>query len=314
VRGTRKALALKTDCNGRYVYLDPRMGGRIAVAEAARNIAATGGRPMAITNCLNFGNPRRPEVFFQLSEAIAGIGEACTALSTPVTGGNVSLYNESPTGAVYPTPVIGMVGLVADIDHVTRSEFNAEGNAIVLFGDCSGELGGSEYLAHIHGLVAGHPPVCDLEKERAAIDALIECIQKGHVTSAHDCSDGGLAVALAECCMMNAEREHGADADLRFASDIPSRAVLFGEAQARFVLSTGSVSEVLTIAAARNVPARQIGTVQHRDAGLRVRTSDNELVADIGALADAYHGAIPAIMSRAALATDDAAEPALAGV
>ena len=314
VRGTRKALALKTDCNGRYVYLDPRVGGRIAVAEAARNIAATGGRPMAITNCLNFGNPRRPEVFFQLSEAIAGIGEACTALSTPVTGGNVSLYNESPTGAVYPTPVIGMVGLVHDIDHVTRSEFDAEGDGIVLFGNCTSELGGSEYLAHVHGLVAGRPPACDLEGERAAIDALIECIGKGYVASAHDCSDGGLAVALAECCMMNRERQHGADADLRFATDIPSRAILFGEAQGRFVVSTASVAKLLDVAAAHGVPARRIGSVAQRDARLRIRTHDRLLVADIDALSDAWHGAIPAIMSRAALAPDDAPEPVLAGV
>ena len=314
VRGTRKALALKTDCNGRYVYLDPRVGGRIAVAEAARNIAATGGRPMAITNCLNFGNPRRPEVFFQLSEAIAGIGEACTALSTPVTGGNVSLYNESPTGAVYPTPVIGMVGLVSDIDHVTRSAFNEAGDAIILLGDCTSELGGSEYLAHVHGLVAGRPPACDLEAERAAIDALLECIGKGCVTSAHDCSDGGLAVALAECCMMNRERQHGAEADLRFAADIPSRAILFGEAQGRFVVSTPSVAKVLEIATAHGVPARRIGSVTQREAGLGISTHDRLLVVDVDALSDAWHGAIPAIMSRTALAADDAPEPVLVGV
>lgn len=314
VRGTRKALSLKTDCNGRYVYLDPRVGGRIAVAEAARNIAATGGRPMAITNCLNFGNPRRPEVFYQLSEAIAGMGEACTALSTPVTGGNVSLYNESPIGAVYPTPVIGMVGLVSDIDHITRSEFGAEGDAIVLLGDCTDELGGSEYLASIHGVVAGRPPACDLKAERAAIEVLLDSIQRGHVTSAHDCSDGGLAVALAECCMMNHTRQLGADTDLRFADGIPSRAVLFGEAQARFVLSTAAVEKVLAIAGEHGVPARRIGTVTSRDSGLRIATHDQVLVANIDALFDAYHGAIPAIMSRAALAADDVPEPALAGV
>ncbi|MBA3657236.1 MAG: phosphoribosylformylglycinamidine synthase subunit PurL, partial [Gemmatimonadaceae bacterium] len=162
IRGTNKAVAVKTDGNGRYVYLDPLVGGRIAVAEAARNVACTGAQPMAITNCLNFGNPRKPEVYFQLREAIRGIGEACTALGTPVTGGNVSLYNESPTGAVYPTPVIGMVGLIDSVDFITGSAFNNPGDEIVLLGDCSDELGGSEYLAAIHDTVAGLPPTCDL--------------------------------------------------------------------------------------------------------------------------------------------------------
>jgi phosphoribosylformylglycinamidine synthase II len=308
VRGTRKGLALKTDCNGRYVYLDPRLGGRIAVAEAARNVACTGARPMAITNCLNFGNPGRPEVYHQLSEAIAGIGEACTALSTPVTGGNVSLYNESPAGAVYPTPVIGMVGLLSDVKHATRSTFRAEGDSIVLFGDCSGEIGGSEYLARIHDVVAGAPPACDLTVERAAIDALIECIEGGHVSSAHDCSDGGLAVALAECCIAKRDSVHGADVDLAFAGALPFRAVLFGEAQARFVLSTPAVDAVLAIARAHGVPARRAGVVTSADRGLRIATPERVLSADVLALSDAYHDTIPAIMSRPALATDTVPE------
>src|SRR5262249_54206583 len=143
VRGSDRALAVKTDCNGRYVYLDPREGARIAVCEAARNVACTGARPKAITNNLNFGNPRRPEVYFQLREAIAGMGEACRALGTPVTGGNVSLYNENPSGAVYPTPVVGMVGLIESLNHITRSHFQREGDAIVLLGEPTAELGGS---------------------------------------------------------------------------------------------------------------------------------------------------------------------------
>lgn len=316
VRGTRKGLALKTDCNGRYVYLDPRVGARIAVAEAARNVACTGARPMAITNCLNFGNPGRPEVYYQLSEAIAGIGEACTALSTPVTGGNVSLYNESPAGAVYPTPVIGMVGLLSDVKHATRSTFRTEGNSIVLFGDCTGEIGGSEYLARIHGIVAGPPPACDLSAERAAIDALIECIEAGHISSAHDCSDGGLAVALAECCIGKRDRLKGADVDLTFAGALPFRAALFGEAQARFVISTSSVDAVLAIATTHRVPARRLGVVTNADQGLRIATPDRVLFADVDALADAYHNTIPEIMSRPALALDIVSEdpPILAGV
>jgi phosphoribosylformylglycinamidine synthase II len=314
VRGTRKALALKTDCNGRYVYLDPRVGGRIAVAEAARNVACTGCRPMAITNCLNFGNPGRPEVFYQLSQAIAGMAEACIALSTPVTGGNVSLYNESPAGAVYPTPVVGMVGLLKDVKHATRATFRAAGEAVILLGSCTGELGGSEYLARVHGVVAGAPPACDLQAERAAIEALLECIEGGLVSSAHDCSDGGLAVALAECCIANRDRKYGVDADVGFAESIPSRAVLFGEAQGRFILSTASADRVLEIARAHAVPARQIGVVAEADQGFRIATADCLLSADVLALSDAYHGAIPAIMSRAALGSDAAPELVLTGV
>src|SRR5688500_9764105 len=162
IRGTTKGLAVKTDCNGRYCYLDPRMGARIAVAESARNVACTGARPKAITNNLNFGNPKRPEVYHQLKEAVTGMAEACEALGTPVTGGNVSLYNEHPGGAVYPTPVVGMLGVIESLDHVTRSAFEQPGNEIVLLGEPTDELGGSEYLHTIHGVVAGAPPRCDL--------------------------------------------------------------------------------------------------------------------------------------------------------
>jgi len=314
VRGTRKALALKTDCNGRYVYLDPRVGGRIAVAEAARNVACTGARPMAITNCLNFGNPRRPEVYYQLTEAIAGMGEACTALSTPVTGGNVSLYNESPSGAVYPTPVVGMVGLMSDVKHATRATFSTEGDAIVLFGRCTDELGGSEYLARIHGVVAGAPPRCDLAAERAAIEAVIESIEAGQVSSAHDCSDGGLAVALAECCIADRSRLSGADVVLDLPPYVFAQAGLFGEAQARFVISTADAEAVLAIARSHGVPARKIGIVTDKSRGFRIAAAGKTLVADVGALAEAYHGAIPAIMSRPALVKAAEPEPVLAGV
>ncbi|HEX9084643.1 MAG TPA: phosphoribosylformylglycinamidine synthase subunit PurL, partial [Gemmatimonadaceae bacterium] len=261
VRGTNKAIAVKTDCNGRYVYLDPRVGGRIAVAEAARNVACTGGRPMAITNCLNFGNPTRPEVFFQLKEAVAGIGEACRALGTPVTGGNVSLYNESPSGAVYPTPVIGMVGLIDDLSHITRATFQRDGDTILLLGELGGELGGSEYLATIHGKVIGAPPRCDVEREKALIDTLLEAIRAGAVSSAHDCSDGGLAVALAECCIANPEHESGADIDLSSHSTLQNRAILFGEGQGRIVVSSPAPERVLAIAARVGVPCAQIGRV-----------------------------------------------------
>jgi phosphoribosylformylglycinamidine synthase subunit PurL len=299
VRGTDKALAVKTDCNGRYCYLDPRMGARIAVAEAARNVACSGGRPMAITNNLNFGNPRKPEVYHQLKEAVAGMREACDALGTPVTGGNVSLYNEHPGGAVYPTPVIGMVGVVESIEHVTRSAFETAGDEIVLLGEPTQELGGSEYLHVIHGTVAGAPPACDLRRERAVIDALLEAIADGAVTSAHDCSDGGLAVALAECAVMNRQRMLGADVDLSHWSTLPLRALLFGEAQGRVVVSTDNAAAVLAVAKRHGVPARQIGTV--RDAqSLKLRVGERSIEASLAQLANAYHESIPRRMARSA--------------
>ena len=310
LRGTRKGLAVKTDCNGRYVYLEPRTGGRIAVAESARNVACTGARPMAITNCLNFGNPKRPEVFFQFREAVAGMGEACEALGTPVTGGNVSLYNESPSGAVYPTPVIGMVGLLDDIDHATRACFQRAGDAIVLLGEPTAEIGGSEYLSRIHGVTAGAPPRCDLDAEGRLIEALLEAIRAGRVSSAHDCSDGGLAVALAECAMADRERTFGVTVDLTDWAGLAPRALLFGEAQGRVVVSTPSPVDVERIAAAHGVPARRIGTVEFAEHPFHIRYPGGELVAPVERLAAAYHDAIPSIMTRVAVA-DDAVAPEL---
>ena len=306
IRGTDKAIALKTDCNGRYAYLDPREGARIAVAEAARNVACSGGRPMAITNNLNFGNPKRPEVYFQLREAVAGMGEACLALGTPVTGGNVSLYNENPSGAVYPTPVVGMVGLVESLAHITRAAFSSEGDgdAIVLLGDNTGEIGGSEYLQRIHGVVAGAPPRCNLAAERALIDALLESIREGAVRSAHDCADGGLAVALAECVMMDRARQTGAEVDLSPWTSLPLRALLFGEAQGRVIVSTPDPRAVMATAQRHDVPAAIIGTVQCGRGMLDITIGSRQLTAHVGQLADAYHEAIPRIMQRSASAQD----------
>jgi len=310
VRGTDKALALKTDCNGRYVHLDPRLGGRIAVAEAARNVACAGGRPRAITNCLNFGNPTRPEVFFQFREAVLGMGEACRALDTPVTGGNVSFYNESPAGAVFPTPVIGMVGVVERLAHVTRAAFRTPGHAIVLLGEPSNELGASEYFARIHGLTAGAPPACDLARERATIDALLEAIAAGHVANAHDCAEGGLAVALAECCVGDREHPTGAEVDLSAWSALAPRASLFGEAQARIVVGTAAPDAVIAIAKRHGVPARRIGTVR-APARFTITGAGPTLEAPVERLARAYHDAIPTIMARATGAVAAAPEPAV---
>jgi phosphoribosylformylglycinamidine synthase len=299
VRGTNKALAVKTDCNGRYVYLDPRVGGRIAVAESARNVACTGARPMAITNCLNFGNPTRPEVFFQLKEAIAGMGEACRALDTPVTGGNVSLYNESPAGAVYPTPVIGMVGLIDDLSHITRATFRYDGDTILLLGEMGGELGGSEYLATIHGVVLGRPPACDVERERATIDVLLTAIRAGVVSSAHDCSDGGIAIALAECCIADREAESGAEVDLSSWAHLANRSLLFGETQGRFVVSSPSPERMLSIARDAGISCTRIGMVRSSSDTLTIALAEGVLRAPLAMMRRAYHETIPNIMSRA---------------
>ena len=296
LRGTDKAIALCIDGNGRHVALSPRNGGRAAVCEAARNVACTGARPMAITNNLNFGNPTKPEVYFQLSEAIAGMGEACTVLETPVTGGNVSLYNENPQGAIHPTPTIGMVGLIESLSHMTPSGFQTVGDVIVLLGDCTDELGASEYLLEIHGLTIGEPPVCDPTRERALIDALLESIRSGVVRSAHDCSDGGLAVAVAECAMADRDRVFGFHVDLSAWATLSHRALLFGEAHGRVVVSTADRAAVLQIAQRHGVPARVIGTVTAAERGAQFTISDDAFSAPIEWLAQAFHEAIPLAM------------------
>ncbi|MDE3052907.1 MAG: phosphoribosylformylglycinamidine synthase subunit PurL, partial [Gemmatimonadota bacterium] len=304
VRGTDRAIAVKTDGNGRYTYLDPRAGARIAVAEAARNVACAGGRPMAVTNNLNFGNPRKPDVYFQLREAVAGMAEACAALGTPVTGGNVSLYNETPRGAIYPTPVIGMVGVVDRLAHVTRSAFAHAGDAIVLLGEPTASIGASEYLQRVHGTVAGAPPACDLAAERALIDALLDAIGAGDVRSAHDCADGGLAVALAECAIMDRDHPLGARVDLSPWRGLPLRGLLFGEAQGRVLLSTPHAERVLAAAGRHGVPARAIGTVTGGPS-LEVAGTARPFTVPLDRLADAYFESIPRIMARTASAASD---------
>ncbi len=235
IKGTRKALALKTDCNGRYVYLNPQMGGRIAVAESARNVVCTGAKPVAITNCLNFGNPYKPEIYWQFTHAVQGISEACEALGTPVTGGNVSFYNENPRGAVYPTPVIGMLGVIEDLDRIRTAWFGQPGDMIVLLGNTHGHVGGSEYLKIYHGLVTGDCPALDLKTERRLQEACLAGIGSGIIKSAHDVSEGGLGVALAEACLLNPKVTLGAEVrtDFKMRPDFG----LFGEDQSRIIVS-----------------------------------------------------------------------------
>ncbi len=260
IKGSRKALAATLDGNSIYTRLDPRTGGRIAVAEACRNLAAVGARPIGVTNCLNFGNPEKPEVMGQFEQAVTGIAEACRTFGIPVTGGNVSFYNDTEGLSINPTPVLGVVGLLDDIGKAVGPGFRASGDAVVLLGESFGELGGSEYFKVIHGLEAGAPPAIDLELEKRTHDVLLEAIDAGLVRSAHDLSEGGLAVALAECAFHGA-RKLGCEVAL----DEPLRddALLFGESQSRLVLTCrkAAAASLLERARRRGVPAKIIGRV-----------------------------------------------------
>jgi phosphoribosylformylglycinamidine synthase len=293
LRGTTRAIAATTDCNGRYVYLNPYRGGQIAVAEAARNLACSGALPRAVTDNLNFGNPLKPEVYYQLSESLRGIGEACSAFQTPVTGGNVSLYNENPRGAIYPTPTIGMVGIVEDLSHVTTVVFREEGDDVVLLGRNTDELGGSEYLKAIHGLVAGDAPAVSLEGEAALQRTLLEAIRAGLLRSAHDCAEGGLAVALVESAIADAERPVGVEVELD--DDLPVAALLFGEAQGRAVVSCdpAHTGEVLRIAWGQGVRATRIGGVGAPGGRVRIATRGGTVDAAAAELARIFYDAIP---------------------
>ena len=264
VKGTSRALAMSVDGNGRFVLLDPRQGAKLALAEAARNVACAGGLPLGGTNCLNFGNPERPEIMWQFAEAVAGLGEACRALDIPITGGNVSLYNETDGKAILPTPVIGVVGVIEDASRLTLRAFPESALDIVLLGDNLGELGGSEYLKTIHGLVRGVPPALDLARERSLLQLLVGLSADGAVRSAHDCAEGGFAVTLAECCFENGGV--GAKVDIPSASSDGGidrlAATLFGESASRVIVSVepSKTAAVLAKAAGAGIPAARIGT------------------------------------------------------
>ena len=261
VKGTNRALAMSTDGNGRYCYLNPRRGAMLAVAEAARNVACAGAVPIGATNCLNFGNPERPEIMWQLVEAIEGIADACRALDIPITGGNVSLYNETDGRAIYPTPIIGVVGVMDDASRVLTRAFRGSGDAIVLLGEDRGELGGSEYLKTVHGLVRGDAPEFDAAREAALIKVVTGAAASGLLRSAHDCSDGGIAVTLAESCFDSGGIGATVDLDPSRSSD-PASAALFSESASRIVVSADAskVQALLALAAEAGVPARRIGT------------------------------------------------------
>ncbi len=302
VANTGFGLAVTVDCNSRLVSLDPYEGGKATVAEAARNIACTGAIPLGITDCLNFGNPDRPEVFFQFTEACRGIGDACRAFNTPVTGGNVSLYNESPTGAIDPTPTVGMVGLLEQLEHKVGSHFQAPGDRIILLGGAnSGKLGGSAYWTYVRDFVGGEQPKVDLEAEAALQKFLVAAAGRRLLRSAHDCATGGLAVALAEAAMGGpyATQTFGAKVILpgETASD---EALLYGEDHARVVTSVHPAQEeaLLQLAGSMGVPARAAGTVGVPGGEIVIVTPGGRYAWAIDRLREIYHQAIPRRMSH----------------
>jgi phosphoribosylformylglycinamidine (FGAM) synthase-like enzyme len=303
VPGTGFGLAVTVDCNSRLVALDPYEGGKATVAEAARNIACTGARPLGITDCLNFGNPEKPDVFFQFREACRGIADACRAFDTPVTGGNVSFYNESPTGAIDPTPTVGMVGLLERVADRVPSHFAAAGDEILVLGATRGELGGSAYWAEVLDFVGGRPAPVDLDAERRLQQLLVAAARARLLRSAHDCSEGGLLVALAEAALGGtyAAGGHGATLDLAgYAPGVSPEGLLYGEDGARAVVSTSpdALAALLALASQHGVPAHRAGRVGEAGATLELRAAARVFTWGIGALRQTYFTAIPRRMQH----------------
>jgi phosphoribosylformylglycinamidine synthase II len=291
IKGTNKGVALTIDCNSRYVYLDPYTGGKIAVSEAARNLVCTGAKPLGLSDCINFGNPEKPEIFWQFKEAARGISEACQALNTPVTGGNVSFYNEIKGEAVFPTPTIGMVGLIEDLAKICTMGFKNQDDFIFLLGENRDELGGSEFLAMYHGLEAGMPPKLDLEKEKALQNCTLELINQGLINSAHDISEGGLSVALAECCLAG-----GLGAQIKLDGTIRPSALLFGETQSRIIVSISrdKLDQVKEVTQRYGVPLSKLGVVQGKS--LVINGDSFTINLTLNEIEAKYKGAIPCLM------------------
>jgi phosphoribosylformylglycinamidine synthase II len=304
---SEKLIAMTVDCNGGYVYLDPYEGAKAAVAEACRNLACSGALPLGATDNLNMPSPLKPELFWQIKESVRGLAEGCKAFNAPVTGGNCSLYNQSPAGPIDPTPTISVVGLIEKIEHVTTQWFKGEGDAIILLGDAVEAtplqgLGGSAYLQVVHGQKNGSPPRCDLEVAKTLHTTLLGLIQSGLVKSAHDCSEGGLAVALAESCISQliareTPRLIGAQIDLSQIKDVRLDALLFGETQSRVVISCKALDAVKVVERAKlmGVPAAQIGKVGGDK--LTVKTAGGEFSAPLTELHDAWWNSIARAMA-----------------
>lgn len=293
VRGTNKGLAMTTDCNSRYIYLDPEVGGAIAVAEAARNIVATGGTPLAITDCLNFGNPEKPEIFWQIEKSADGISAACTALNAPVIGGNVSLYNERSGEAVYPTPTIGMVGLIEDLAHVTTQEVKAAGDMVFVIGETTTEFGGSELQKLLNnGVISGKAPAIDLEMEAARQQALLKAIKSGLVQSAHDVAEGGLAVAIAEKTFS----ANGLGVEVTLTGSATT--ALFSESQSRFVVTVKEEHAATFVEIIKD--AHKIGVVTN-DAIVKINGDKGVLVeGTVEEFRSNWKGAIPCLLNSEA--------------
>lgn len=292
---TRRAVAATVDGNGRYVYLHPRRGAQIAVAEAARNLACVGARPLGITNCLNFGNPEGEAVYHQLEQAVAGLGEACRALDTPVTGGNASLYNETPAGPIYPTPSVGMVGVMDDLEDAVPQGFRGSGDDVWLAGTTRDEIGASEYLSACHGVVAGPPPSLDLEEASRLVDFLLAAAGADLVVSAHDCSDGGLAVALAESALSARDGPHGVRCVVSGGEELSPAAALFGESQSRVVLSADPDDGpgLRRIADEHGIPLARIGQVGEPGGRFRLSAAGRDLDIAMREIRDVYESALP---------------------
>jgi phosphoribosylformylglycinamidine synthase len=286
-------LALSVDANGRYCRLDPFEGARLAVAEAARNVCCAGGEPIGLTDCLNFGNPEKPEVMWQLVEAIRGIAEACTGLAIPVVSGNVSLYNETDGQSILPTPTVAVVGLVPDVARAVGAGFGGPGRTLALIGRLTGELGGSEYLESILGKLAGRPPRLDLGLEAAVQRCVRELVRAGLVESAHDCSEGGIAVALAECCLL--ARPAPVGARVRLASGARADALLFGEEPSRVLISFPAerLAEIERRAASLGAPLEVVGAT-----GGGALEVEGLFELPVAQLEQAYRGALPALLER----------------
>lgn len=295
VREAGKFLAATTDCNGLYCKLSPREGARIAVAEAARNLVCSGAKPLAVTDNLNFGNPYEPENFWQLREAVEGLAEACVRFGTPVTGGNVSLYNQSPRGAIDPTPTVGMVGVIGQEGWITRQFFQDASDIIYLIGPVGEELGASQYMTVIHGRKEFQPPRLSYDLELGIQSVVLALIQQGLVKSAHDCSEGGLGVAMAECCI-SGERRIGASVDF---GHWPERLdqILFNESQSRIIISVGPKDTVLTeaVCTAAEIPFGRLGEVGGSD--LTISTQRETVRWDVAELYEAWYHSIERAMS-----------------
>jgi phosphoribosylformylglycinamidine synthase len=293
-----KYLAASVDCNAHYVALEPKLGALIAVAECARNLAMTGAEPLALTDNLNFGNPHNPENFYQLQQAVDGLAEGCRAFDIPVTGGNVSLYNQSPAGPIDPTPTVGIVGLIRDSKHITPSHFQNAGDAIILVGENREELGASLYLREAHGLKQGRPPELDLEREKKMHETVRAAIRLGELRSAHDLAEGGLLVALAECCIGGAKRL-GAKVELS-APRTRCDAFLFGESQSRALVTTRPENAAALVAwlELRGVPAQRVGTVGGPELVVRVAGGETrEFKWDVAALYRAWDEALDSYLA-----------------